>query len=289
MKTNSGIHQPASADSLNGKCRGSRPVLKPPLRTIAIILGLVALPLHNAVAADLAAEFSTGPEGWISVSHTNQNPPLPAGGITATDPSPQVANGFLRVQDLNNDWQWIKAPAAFLGDWQKFASIKLGLVTDEAATIYPIVLFISGTSAGTTHSATFQFPLAGTPGSSRLDLTAPLQASQWTLRSGSWSSLIADVQEFWIRLDLNSGVPQELDLVDYVRLVDGSVDSLKIHRAVEVEFFAPLGASLQLETSTDLHLWKAFGPVFTGDGTQQSRFIRIGDQKEVFFRLVRDP
>jgi hypothetical protein len=254
-----------------------------------MILALVALPLQVADSADLAAEFSSGPEGWISVSHTNQNPPLPAGGITATDPSPQVANGFLRVQDINNDWQWIKAPAAFLGDWQKFASIKLGLVTDEAATIYPIVLFVSGTSAGTTHSATFQFPLAGTPGSSRLDLTAPLQASQWTLRSGSWSSLIADVQEFWIRLDLNSGVPQELDLVDYVRLVDGSVDSLKIHRAVEVEFFAPLGASLQLETSTDLQLWKAFGPVFTGDGTQQSRFIRIGDQKEVFFRLVRDP
>jgi hypothetical protein len=163
------------------------------------------------------------------------------------------------------------------------------MVTDEAATIYPVVLFISGTTAGTTHSATFQFPLAGTPGSSRLDLSAPLQASQWALQSGSWNSLIANVQEFWIRLDLNSGVPQELDLVDYIRLVDATVESVKTYNALEIEFFAPLGASLQLETSTDLQLWKASGPVFTGDGTQQSRFFRIRDQKEVFFRLVRDP
>jgi hypothetical protein len=254
-----------------------------------MLLALLALPVHEAAAADLTADFSSGAEGWISVSHTNQNPPLPAGGITATDPNPQVSNGFLRVQDLNNDWQWIKAPASFLGDWQKFATIRLGMVTDEAATIYPVVLFISGTTAGTTHSARFQFPLAGTPGSSRLDLSAPLQASQWTLQSGSWDSLIANVQEFWIRLDLNSGVPQEMDLVDYIRLVDATVESLKIHRAIEVEFFAPLGASLQLETSTDLQLWKAFGPAFIGDGTQQSRFVRIGDQKDVFFRLVRNP
>jgi hypothetical protein len=116
-----------------------------------------------------------------------------------------------------------------------------------------------------------------------------LQAANWTIRSGSWEGLVANVDEFWIRLDLNSGVPQEMDLVDYVRLVDAEVETLTIHRAVEIEFFAPLGASLQLEISNDLEVWKAFGPVFTGDGTQQSRFVRVGDQQAVFFRLVRDP
>jgi hypothetical protein len=244
---------------------------------------------QDATAGDIIAEFSGGNEGWISVSHVNQNPPLPASGITATDPAPQASNGFLRVQDLNNDWQWILAPIAFLGDWRNFAEIKFGLVTDDAPTLYPIMLFISGTAGGATNSASFQFPIAGTPGSSRFDLSAGLVASQWTLRSGSWANLLANVQEFWIRLDLNSGVPQELDLLDYVRLVDATSEALTIYHAVEIEFFAPSGIRLQLQTSTDQQVWKDYGPIFTGNGTQQSRFARVGDQGAVFFRILRIP
>ncbi len=51
----------------------------------------------------------------------------------------------------------------------------------------------------------------------------------------------------------------------------------------------PLNLPLQLQVSTDLQLWKKLGPVFIGDGKQQSRCYRVADQSGVFFRLERNP
>lgn len=134
---------------------------------IAIVLGFSILVSGSGKAADLVSEFTSTNDGWTSVSHSRANPPWPESGITARDLSPSVANGFLRIQDLNNDWQCIAAPGRFLGDWQRFGGIRLGSVTDDSPT------------------------------------------------------------------------------------------------------------------------WKNFGLPFVGDGTQQSRWVRLGDQEEQFFRIVR--
>jgi hypothetical protein len=244
----------------------------------------------SGTAADLASEFTDTNGGWIAVSHARRNPPWPETGITATDPTPAVANGFLRVQDLNDDWQCVAAPTNFLGDWQRFASIRLGLVTDDSPTIYEVVLFVSGSvDSITTNAAAFTFPITGTPSSSRFDLVASLSGADWTILSGSWSNLLKNVQQFWIRMDLNSNVAGELDLLDYVRLADSGDLSLRIYRAVELEFFAVAGVTNQLQVSSDLQTWKNLGLPFLGDGTQQSRWVRLGDQEAQFFRMVRIP
>jgi hypothetical protein len=244
----------------------------------------------SGTAADLVAEFTDTNEGWITVSHTRRNPPWPEPGITATNLSPAVANGFLRVQDVNDDWQCVAAPTNFLGDWQRYAGVRLGMVTDDSPTIYEVVLFLSGSvDSITTNAASFTFPIAGTPRSSRFDLVATLTGSDWTIISGSWSNLVKNVQQFWIRMDLNSNVAGELDLIDYVKLADSGDLSLKIYRAVELEFFAAAGVTNQLQVSGDLQTWKNYGLPFLGDGTQQSRWVRLGDQEEVFFRMLRNP
>jgi hypothetical protein len=260
-----------------------------PLLPAALAAWCVLAPA-SVCGADLVAEFSDTAEGWTTASHARENPPWPADGITASDLAPVVADGFLRVQDLNNDWQCVAAPANFLGDWQRFASVKLGLVTDDSSTVYPVVLYVAGSvDAQATNAATFTFPVVGTPSSSRLDLTAPLQESQWTLLSGSWTNLLKHVQQFWIRMDLNSNVAGEVDLLDYVRLADAGDASLRIYPAVELEFFAFAGVINQLQVSTDLEIWKNYGLPFLGDGTQQSRWARVGDQRAQYFRLIRTP
>lgn len=246
--------------------------------------------LKCAVAADLTAEFSGSNEGWTTASHARENPPWPLAGITATDPAPAVADGFLRVQDLNNDWQCVVAPSGFLGNWERFASIRLGLVTDDSPTRYEVVLYLSGSADGvTTNAASFTFPIAGTPSSSRFDLVAPVSGADWTLLSGSWTNLLKNVQQFWIRMDLNSNVAGEVDLLDYVRLADSGDTSLQIHPAVELEFFAVAGVTNQVQVSTDLQKWKNYGLPFPGDGTKQSRWVRVGDQQAQYFRIVRAP
>ncbi|MBL9166716.1 MAG: hypothetical protein JNN07_03175 [Verrucomicrobiales bacterium] len=255
---------------------------------IAIVLGFSILISESGKAADLVSEFTSTNDGWTSVSHSRANPPWPESGVTARDLSPSVANGFLRIQDLNNDWQCIAAPGSFLGDWQRFGGVRLGLVTDDSPTVYEVVLFLSGSVDGiTTNSASYTFPITGTPSSSRFDLVAALRSEQWTIISGSWGNLLKNVQQFWIRMDLNGNVAGELDLLDYVRLADSGDLSLKIHPAVELEFFAVAGVINQLQVSSDLQTWKNFGLPFVGDGTQQSRWVRLGDQEEQFFRIVR--
>ncbi len=264
--------------------------MKRPLSLAASFAALYLSAANPALGADQAVEFTTTAEGWTTVSHVRENPPWPAAGITANNPSPAVADGFLRVQDLNNDWQCVAAPAGFLGDWQHFASVKLGLVTDDSPTVYPVVLYVAGSVDGlATNAATFTFPVVGTPSSSRLDLAAPLQESQWTILSGAWTNLLKNVQQFWIRMDLNSNVAGEVDLLDYVRLADTGDASLRIYPAVELEFFAFAGVTNQLQVSTDLQTWKHYGLPFLGDGTQQSRWARVGDQRAQYFRLIRTP
>ena len=255
-----------------------------------MILAVTTVVPESGKAGDLVAEFTSTNEGWVTVSHSRRNPPWPESGITTRDLAPSVANGFLRVQDLNDDWQCVAAPTNFLGDWQRFAGIRLGLVTDDSPTIYEVVLFLSGSvDSITTNAASFTFPITGTPSSSRFDLAASLTGSQWTMISGSWSNLVKNVQQFWIRMDLNSNVAGEIDLLDYVRLADSGDLSLRIYRAVELEFFAVAGVTNQLQVSSDLQTWKNYGLPFLGDGTQQSRSVRLGDQEEQFFRIVRIP
>jgi hypothetical protein len=141
----------------------------------------------------------------------------------------------------------------------------------------------------TTNAASFTFPITGTPSSSRFDLVALLSGADWTIISGSWTNLLKNVQQFWIRMDLNSNVAGELDLLDYVRLADSADLSLRIYQAVELEFFAVAGVTNQLQVSTNSQTWKNYGLPFLGDGTQQSRWVRLGDQEEQFFRIVRIP
>jgi len=142
----------------------SGPTTKPPFTSnmktsflrfaFAVVLWITHL--KCAVAADLTAEFTGSNEGWTTASHARENPPWPLAGITATDPAPAVADGFLRVQDLNGDWQ----------------------------------------VAGVTN---------------------------------------------------------------------------------------------QVQVTTDLQKWKNYGLPFPGDGTKQSRWVRVGDQQAQYFRIVRTP
>ncbi|YCM45835.1 hypothetical protein V2O64_07380 [Verrucomicrobiaceae bacterium 227] len=224
----------------------------------------------------IESTFTEDNEGWVIIDHVSNLNPLPADGLNLTDEEPGVADGRLVVQDIENDWNWIVAPAKFHQSWADFSHLEMDLITDDSTTLFSLRFFI----ADGTNSAFFEFPLSGTPGGSVLNLSAPLVNSEWQI-SGDWEELIANVKAFYIRVDLNNNVASEADLVDRIALVDGTEPA---GSTFPVDFSTELGSDYQIESSVDLVIWKNVGPPVPGDGSEISVEVLLTDSPRRFFR-----
>jgi hypothetical protein len=236
-----------------------------------------------AAAQTIQSDFSASNEGWSILGHSsNANPSNPA-GISSSDLNPVVVDGMLKVQDIDSEWNWLKAPAPFLGNWSGYEEVRIDLVTDDYPTVHNLRLFITDG----TNSAYHDFPLGGTPASAILSLAAPVRQAQWTV-TGNWATLIANVTGFFIRIDLNNNVESEADFVDRIRL-QGSALQLLIEPAFHLEFFGKSGLNYQIEGSADMVHWKNIGEVIAGTNALVIRSIRKSDQSSRFFRVVVVP
>jgi hypothetical protein len=241
---------------------------------------LLAIAVHFSFPA-LATEstFALNNEGWKVIDHTSSTNPLPTSGVVLSDLAPSAVDGALVVRDLGNNWNWIVAPAKFHGDWSDFSRLEIDFVTDDAVTLYNLRLFISDGS----NSASYEFPIANTPADTVLNLSVPLSASEWQV-IGTWEQLVANVNAFYVRMDLNNNVAGEVDFVDRIALLNGPEPP---DRFFPVKFGTEIGRSYQIESSSDLRVWRNVGDPMAGDGSEKTVQVMLSDSPQRFFRARR--
>ncbi len=240
---------------------------------------LIVAMLHPLLAMGTESTFSINNEGWIIIDHASATNPLPSSGVGLSDTEPAVTNGRLEVQDIGNNWNWIIAPVKFHQDWSVFANLEIDLTTDDSITLFNLRFFISDGS----NRAYYEFPITNTPAGSVLNLSAPLSASEWQV-TGNWAQLIANVNAFYVRIDLNNNVASEADFVDRIALVDGTEPP---DRTFPVRFPSEIGSAYQVESSFDLHEWKDVASPVQGSGSEITIEVPLSDAPKRFFRVKK--
>jgi hypothetical protein len=185
---------------------------------------------------EIISDFKTGNEGWLVVdaafNGTNGVPVDSA--IKAQDANPSLVNGKLAVKDAGLQWTWAIAPAKFLGDWRLRDFVQAEIVASPLPVLYPVMFWMSdGRNSTATNAAYHLFPLKMTVNGQTNTYTVSLTATNWVVTQGRWDSLLQNVREFWIRLDLTDGCStcgagQEINLLGPVVLHQGALPPLRI-------------------------------------------------------------
>jgi hypothetical protein len=188
--------------------------------------------LANVNSLTILAEFVTGPEDTrldnIQLSGTpvpvltncvNEGFDVPGlgdwsfqgtGGLTNPgSDGDSGGGGYCRVSDLSGALSYAFAPPAFLGDWSWL---------DNTGRLSIALRILS--AAGNNVGATEFIRLSGPGGSASVSLapgdlplpprlwktfTFPIQAAAWTVTSGTWAGLLAEVTECRIQLEFFDG------------------------------------------------------------------------------------
>ena len=155
------------------------------LRCAAALLPV--LWLSSLARADVISDFDVDADGWILGSDVVTQPALGnPGGYLLFDRSAFSAPGD----------DEILAPGKFLGDWSAYDRLSFDFtVLSTGIATQPRRIEISGTGG----SATWEGPnFNGTQVWTNVE--ALLVEADWTLTSGTWGSLLADVNELKIIL-----------------------------------------------------------------------------------------
>lgn len=247
------------------------------MKTIPAILTTAVLLSSHALAIE--STFALNNEGWKVIDHVSESNPVPTSGVIASDMAPAAADGALVVRDIGNNWNWLVAPSKFHGDWRGFTRLVLDFITDDSVTLYNLRLFISDGN----NSAAYEFPITNTPADTVLNLSAPLSASEWQV-TGTWDQLVANVNAFYVRMDLNNNVAGEVEFVDRIALVNASEP---VGRLFPVTFRTQVGRQYQVESSSELKVWRNVGAPVTGDGSEITVQVPLSDAPQRFFRARR--
>ncbi len=189
-----------------------------------ILPGLVALGVMLVAGAASAA--SCGPEKARVVSPFTNG----SGGWGSNTPA-EVAwqssggnpGGYLLFTDATNATTYIDAPKTYRGSYAALNG--LGYITFQHKIFsesnvngydpYEIRLYGPGGSATFTGGT----PTAGS--TSWLTVVAPLVEADWSVTSGTWTGLLANVTDLQIDIELvsNSTVPNDVEAIDNVAVV----------------------------------------------------------------------
>jgi hypothetical protein len=160
---------------------------------VALVFGLGAFSLVSVGNAAMST-FDSGLDGWIS-----NTPALINWASSGGNP-----DGYVRFRDEIGALTYISAPAKFLGDWSALdgaGAIKFDhRIFDMGGGLqeflpYRIDIFGSGGAAAYWEGAN---PIGANIWET---VVAPLNASDWTISSGSWSDLLSDVTELHIQIE----------------------------------------------------------------------------------------
>ncbi len=184
-----------------------------------IIESLVSLALLGSfvVAEPVASsDFDDGPQGWTLNASARWE-------STGGNPGGRI---FGPVPEKTNTSAAMNAPAAFLGNWAPYDTV--GSVSFDFIRISngaqpqafgPPSVRITGPGG----QARWEGPALTAPGP-WMTYTAPLIESEWTVLSGTWEAILADVTEVFIPIELvtNGNNPDEQAAVDNVILDSGA-------------------------------------------------------------------
>jgi hypothetical protein len=139
---------------------------------------------------NIVTEFDSDLEGWTVIED----------GTTSWQAAGGNPGGWMRVDDFTEgDWIWAKAPASILGGWTGWQYISVDVRIVSGSPSETVDFMISGPGGSAT------FTSGQVPTSGWLTFTTELEESRWSVTSGTWAALLADVTEFLVRAEYRTG------------------------------------------------------------------------------------
>jgi hypothetical protein len=180
------------------------------MKTVVSILFLLLIFTANLSYADIVSSFGASLEGWT----------LEGNGILSCFSAGGNPGGYAHWADQTGTLGdgWLIAPSAFLGNWSIYNGIgslswdHIIISTGDVGNIVTPSAIISGPGGTATYTG-------GQFQTSWHTLSAPINASSWTVNSGSWSSILNNVTSLKIRMEAvwNKGA-LDVDGMDNIRL-----------------------------------------------------------------------
>ncbi len=211
-----------------------------------------------AIQSALVSRFETDNEGWWLWDAPTSSGVLPYPGTSGINTEPLVDSGDLLVGDLGYDWLYAMAPDSWHGDWRSYHMVNARVTpgTAEPVSIASGYYMADGYGTDAQNAAILVMDEFMTAGVSS-HMTVNLQDSQWSMLRGNWQDLLASVQVFGVRLDLNSLVtPEETHLLH--EIVVGPLPELHIEYndpQVRVFWQGFPGLNYTLCSTIDIHNW----------------------------------
>jgi hypothetical protein len=148
--------------------------------------------------------FNTNLDGW-----TSNTPSQISWSKTGGNPG-----GFVLFEDETGDWTVLDAPAKFLGNYSalnNFGTISFDhkiIAETGIQSLSPYEIDLSGPGGSATWTGATPKGVTGW-----LTLNVPLVQSDWTINSGTWTGLLADVTQLQIPIELvtNDAIPGDTD------------------------------------------------------------------------------
>lgn len=192
---------------------------------IAIVLSVPQVS-HAAIIA--VSTFDTSLDGW-----TSNTPSQISWSKTGGNPG-----GFILFEDVTNAWTVVDAPTAFLGD---YSALKVGSISFDhkiiaetgIQSLSPYEIDLSGPGGSATWTGATPKGVTGW-----VTENVPLVQSDWTINSGTWSGLLADVTQLQIPIELvtNDTIPGDTD--------HEGIDNVMLSSAPEPASLALLGIGM---------------------------------------------
>ena len=159
--------------------------------TVSVVVCLVCVFSGNAIGAVITT-FDSDLEGWTSNTTTE---------ITWTSPGGNP-DGYARFDDATINDTYLIAPARYLGDWS-------GLVGTDISYDHNVLSMTPNSPAPAAYTVKISGPgndatWTGATAPSRPGwdtVTVPILESAWTVNSGTWAGLLADVDNLSIRIE----------------------------------------------------------------------------------------
>ena len=172
------------------------------LAVVWVVTLLVALPL----SAQVSSTFDADLEGWLVIGDNS----------TVWDPSAGNPGGCIKVTDkATGKMNYAIAPFRYLGDWSHATpadslSIDFHLDSKGGSAIYTSAFIISGPGGSASSAEIYPGDLTWTT------IDVPLDPAAWTVSSGDWASILANVTSLRVSAEYVDGT--EVLLIDNVVL-----------------------------------------------------------------------
>ena len=171
-----------------------------------------AAPAAGAPAIDLPVEsrFDADLDGWT---------PNDAGTLT-WDPGGIGSGGFALFEDLGVGTGRILAPPSYLGNWAALDGNGTLSWYHRIVRYGGVYQVVPPTARLTGPGGVATWTAGVIPDSNWTYVSASIDGRSWTVESGSWSAILANVTELAIQAELvdNSVLPLDQDGIDNVRL-----------------------------------------------------------------------